>query len=44
MSKGDNVTTKQTIGVVAETEGVPQLQFQIRRGMAAQNPEAWIAK
>jgi septal ring factor EnvC (AmiA/AmiB activator) len=44
VSRGDNVTTKQTIGIVAETEGVPQLQFQIRRGMAAQNPEAWIAK
>jgi murein hydrolase activator len=44
VAKGDNVTTKQTIGVVANTEGTPQLQFQIRRGAAAQNPEAWIAK
>ncbi|MES2828192.1 MAG: peptidoglycan DD-metalloendopeptidase family protein [Bacteroidota bacterium] len=44
VAKGDNVSTKQTIGVVANTEGTPQLQFQIRRGAAAQNPEAWIAK
>lgn len=44
VSRGDNVTTKQTIGVVANTDGTPQLQFQIRRGIAAQNPEAWIAK
>ncbi|MHA4894259.1 murein hydrolase activator EnvC family protein [Pedobacter sp. PWIIR3] len=44
VAKGDNVTTKQSIGVVANTEGTPQLQFQIRRGAAAQNPEAWIAK
>jgi len=44
VSKGDNVTTKQTIGTVANSDGTPQLQFQIRRGIAAQNPEAWIAK
>lgn len=44
VSEGDNVTTKQTIGVVANDDGTPQLQFQIRRGMAAQNPEAWISK
>lgn len=44
VAKGDVVTTKQTIGTVANSEGTPQLQFQIRRGMVAQNPEAWIAK
>ena len=44
VSKGDQVSTKQTIGTVATSEGTPQLQFQIRRGMVAQNPEAWIAK
>ncbi|RZK79743.1 MAG: peptidase M23 [Pedobacter sp.] len=44
VSQGDEVTTKQTIGTVADNEGTPQLQFQIRRGMNAQNPEAWIAK
>lgn len=41
---GDAVTTKQAIGVVANDEGRPQLQFQIRRGTVPQNPEAWIAK
>lgn len=44
VSRGDNVSTKQTIGIVATAEGTPQLQFQIRRGAVAQNPEAWIAK
>lgn len=44
VSKDQEVSTKQTIGTVGTTEGTPQLQFQIRRGMAAQNPEAWIAK
>ncbi|RZK78740.1 MAG: peptidase M23 [Pedobacter sp.] len=44
VSKGAEVNTKQTIGVVASTDGTPQLQFQIRRGTVAQNPEAWIAK
>ena len=44
VAKGDQVSTKQTIGIVANSEGTPQLQFQIRRGMVAQNPEAWIAK
>jgi septal ring factor EnvC (AmiA/AmiB activator) len=44
VAQGDEVTTKQTIGTVADNEGTPQLQFQIRRGMNAQNPEGWIAK
>lgn len=44
VSKGQEVSTKQTIGVVANTDGTPQIQFQIRRGTLAQNPEAWIAK
>ena len=44
VAQGDEVTTKQTIGTVADNEGTPQLQFQVRRGMNAQNPEAWIAK
>jgi septal ring factor EnvC (AmiA/AmiB activator) len=41
---GDDVSTKQTIGVVASSGDIPELQFQIYRGAAAQNPEAWIAK
>jgi septal ring factor EnvC (AmiA/AmiB activator) len=44
VAQGDEVTTKQAIGTVADNEGTPQLQFQIRRGMNAQNPEGWIAK
>jgi septal ring factor EnvC (AmiA/AmiB activator) len=44
VSQGDEVSTKQNIGTVADNEGTPQLQFQIRRGMNAQNPEGWIAK
>lgn len=44
VSGGDNVTTKQVIGTVASSEGRPELQFQIRRGINPQNPEAWISK
>ncbi len=44
VAKDDVVTTKQTIGTVASTEGMPELQFQIYRGAVAQNPEAWIAR
>ena len=44
VAKGEEVSTKQSIGVVASSEGSPQLQFQIRRGPTPQNPEAWIAK
>lgn len=44
VSAGDTVTTKQSIGVVANTGDVPELQFQIWRGMVPQNPSAWIAK
>ncbi|TDQ10065.1 murein hydrolase activator EnvC family protein [Pedobacter metabolipauper] len=43
VSVGDNVTTKQAIGVVANSEDTPQMQFQIFRGAAAQNPESWIS-
>ncbi|WP_316837570.1 murein hydrolase activator EnvC family protein [Pedobacter nutrimenti] len=44
VAAGDNVATKQSIGVVAASEEIPELQFQIWRGTVAQNPEAWIAK
>lgn len=40
----EQVSTKQSIGVVALSEGKPELQFQIYRGSVPQNPEAWIAK
>lgn len=44
VSRGDNVTTKQTIGTVGTTEGIPELQFQIRKGETPQNPASWISK
>ncbi|MET3112985.1 septal ring factor EnvC (AmiA/AmiB activator) [Pedobacter sp. CG_S7] len=44
VSAGDDVSTKQAIGVVANTGEIPELQFQIWRGTTAQNPVAWIAK
>ncbi|TCD27512.1 peptidase M23 [Pedobacter psychrodurus] len=44
VSVGNSVDTKQTIGVVASTGDDAVLKFQIRRGQAALNPEAWISK
>lgn len=44
VSAGDDVTTKQNIGTVASSGDIPELQFQIYRGTAAQNPASWIAK
>jgi septal ring factor EnvC (AmiA/AmiB activator) len=44
VAAGDDVSTKQAIGVVANSGGMPELQFQIWRGTTAQNPEAWIAR
>ncbi|WP_316811324.1 murein hydrolase activator EnvC family protein [Pedobacter heparinus] len=44
VSAGDEVTTKQNIGTVASSGDIPELQFQIYRGTAAQNPASWIAK
>ncbi|MBG6236554.1 septal ring factor EnvC (AmiA/AmiB activator) [Pedobacter sp. CAN_A7] len=44
VSAGQDVSTKQSIGVVADTGDIPELQFQIWRGAVAQNPQAWIAR
>jgi septal ring factor EnvC (AmiA/AmiB activator) len=44
VSRGDKVSTKQTIGTVATSEGIPELGFQIRRGEVPQNPESWLAR
>lgn len=44
VSAGDNVATKQSIGTVASSGDMPELQFQIYRGAVAQNPASWIAK
>ena len=44
ISQGDNVSTKQTIGVAGTEDGVPEVSFQILRGAVAQNPESWLAR
>jgi septal ring factor EnvC (AmiA/AmiB activator) len=44
VSKGDKVTTKQTIGVAGVEGGVPEVGFQIHRGRVPQNPESWLAR
>ncbi|MES2416596.1 MAG: peptidoglycan DD-metalloendopeptidase family protein [Bacteroidota bacterium] len=44
VSKGSNVSTKQTIGIAGETENVPEVGFQIHKGSTALNPESWIAR
>jgi len=44
VSKGDNVTTKQVIGIAANADGSPEVGFQIRRGAQALNPESWLAR
>jgi len=44
VSKGDKVETRQTIGTVATSSDGPLLHFEIMRGQAKLNPEAWIAK
>ncbi|RYF10768.1 MAG: peptidase M23 [Flavobacteriales bacterium] len=45
VSKGQAVTTKQALGVVALTEGMPELGFQINRGGSTPlNPESWLAR
>lgn len=40
---GQKVNTKQTIGTVAVTDGSADLDFQLWKGMADQNPAAWLA-
>lgn len=44
VSKGQKVSTKQTIGTAGTSDGVPELGFQIHRGAVAQNPESWLAR
>ncbi len=44
VSRGDKVTTKQTIGTAGTSDGVPELGFQIHRGSTPQNPESWLAR
>lgn len=44
VSKGDKVSTKQTIGTAGLAGDVAEVQFQIHRGSVPQNPESWIAR
>ncbi|KIA91190.1 peptidase M23 [Pedobacter kyungheensis] len=44
VSKGDKVSTRQTIGVLANTGDIAELHFEIMRGQTKLNPEAWISK
>ncbi|PYF75039.1 murein hydrolase activator EnvC family protein [Pedobacter nutrimenti] len=43
VSPGETVSTKQTIGTMSSS-GSPELQFQIFRGISAQNPAGWISR
>ncbi|MCY1513581.1 Peptidase family M23 [compost metagenome] len=42
--EGAQVSTKQVIGLVGHTEGIPELGFGIIKGSVPQNPESWIAR
>jgi septal ring factor EnvC (AmiA/AmiB activator) len=44
VSKGQAVTTKQTIGSAGLNEGVAEVGLQIIKGSIPQNPESWLAK
>jgi len=44
VNAGENVSTKQAIGIVGTTDGVPELGFQLIKGSTHLNPEAWIAR
>ncbi|MFC1225631.1 murein hydrolase activator EnvC family protein [Pedobacter sp. BG31] len=44
VSKGDKVSTHQTIGILANTGDIAELHFEIMRGQTKLNPEAWISK
>ncbi len=44
VSQGSDVSTKQSIGVAGESDGVPEIEFQVSRGGVPQNPESWLAR
>lgn len=44
VNKGQEINTKQNLGVVGTTDGVPELGFQINKGAIPQNPESWVAR
>lgn len=43
VTKGQKVSTKQTLGTVATIDGASDLEFQLWKGMDDQNPAAWLA-
>jgi septal ring factor EnvC (AmiA/AmiB activator) len=44
VKKGDNISTKQTLGTVGNNEdGVAIMNFQVWRGSDKMNPSSWIA-
>ena len=46
VSKGQKVSVKQAIGIVATdpSDGTTQVQLQIRNGSTPMNPETWLAR
>ncbi len=44
VSKGQSVTTRQTIGTVGMNDGNPEVGFQINRGGTPLNPESWLSR
>ncbi len=44
VSKGQSVSTKQSIGTAGLNDGVAEVGFQIIKGAVPQNPESWLAK
>ena len=45
VKKGDNVKTKQAVGVVGkDDEGDTVINFQIWKGASKMDPEGWIAR
>lgn len=44
VSPGQTVTTKQAIGIVADNDGIPEVNFQVIRGSTYLNPESWVGR
>jgi septal ring factor EnvC (AmiA/AmiB activator) len=44
VAAGTQVNTRQSLGIVASSGSISELQFQIYRGTVPQNPSSWISK
>lgn len=45
VSKGQDINTNQELGtVVTNNEGISELRFQVRKNIAALNPEKWLSR